>query len=477
MIRQNQKLINIFNALSDAALLFLSYLAAVYLRFEILNGERGLNLLSLEFLRLALLYSLFVTAVYAVLGLYAPRRYMSAGSSILLITAGNAGVSLGLMSFMYVFRVMEFSRMAIFLFWLIGSALVAAKHLFGRLLVQHYRRRGYNQKHVLLVGYGQLARQYARDLAANPQMGFMLDGYLGMPERSGLGSCLGRYEDLKDILAARELDEVVVALEPFETPYIKPILAAADKEGVRVSIVPFYSEYIPAYPTIDAVGHSRLINLRATRLDNIGWAALKRCMDIVGSLFCLVLFSPVMLVAAIGVRVTSPGPVLFRQERVGKDKKIFTMLKFRSMRDLNGEAETAWTTADDPRKTRFGSFIRKFSIDELPQFFNVLRGDMSLVGPRPEIPFHVDRFKERIPLYLVRQQVRPGMTGWAQIHGLRGDTSIEERVKYDIWYIEHWSLWLDIRILFRTVFGGWVNGEKVTAPAADAVRAQDKDHV
>ena len=167
-----------------------------------------------------------------------------------------------------------------------------------------------------------------------------------------------------------------------------------------------------------------------------------------------------MLFAAIGTRLSSPGPILFRQERVGKDRKPFKMLKFRSMR-VTGTEDTGWSTKNDPRKTKFGSFIRKFSIDELPQMFNVLAGQMSLIGPRPEVPFHVNHFKDEIPLYLVRQQVRPGITGWAQVNGLRGDTSIEERVKYDIWYIENWSLALDIKIVWKTVFGGLVNAETV----------------
>ena len=148
------------------------------------------------------------------------------------------------------------------------------------------------------------------------------------------------------------------------------------------------------------------------------------------------------------------------QDRVGKNKKIFKMLKFRSMR-VTGTEDTGWSTEQDPRKTHFGSFIRKFSLDELPQFFNVLAGQMSLVGPRPEVPYHVDHFKEEIPLYLVRQQVRPGMTGWAQVNGWRGDTSIRERVEHDIWYIENWSLGLDLKILFKTVFGGMVNNEQL----------------
>ena len=186
----------------------------------------------------------------------------------------------------------------------------------------------------------------------------------------------------------------------------------------------------------------------------------KRALDIVCSAVGIVMLSPLLLALAVWVKLDSPGPVLFRQKRVGKNKKPFYMYKFRSMR-VTGTEDTGWSTKEDARKTRFGSFIRKYSIDELPQFFNVLKGDMSLVGPRPEIPFHVNHFKEEIPLYLVRQQVRPGITGWAQVNGLRGDTSIEKRVQYDIWYIENWSIALDIKILLRTVFGGWVNGEKL----------------
>ena len=166
-----------------------------------------------------------------------------------------------------------------------------------------------------------------------------------------------------------------------------------------------------------------------------------------------------MIASLIGVKLSSPGPVFFKQERIGKDKIPFYMLKFRSMR-VNAEEATAWSTNEDPRRTKFGSFIRKYSIDELPQLFNVLKGDMSLIGPRPEIPFYVAQFKETIPLYLVRQQVRPGMTGWAQVNGLRGDTSIEDRVEHDIWYIENWSAGLDIKILFMTVFGGKFKNEE-----------------
>ena len=236
--------------------------------------------------------------------------------------------------------------------------------------------------------------------------------------------------------------------------------------GLNIFKYPFYSDYFPTNVRIDSIGNSKLIDMRATPLDNILGAFLKRAIDIAGSGIGLLLLSPVMILVAIGVKLSSPGPVLFKQDRVGLHKKTFKMLKFRSMR-VNRTEKTGWSTNRDPRKTLFGSIIRKFSIDELPQLINVLKGDMSLVGPRPEVPHYVRQFKEDIPLYLVRQQIRPGITGWAQVNGLRGDTSIEDRVKYDIWYIQNWSIWLDIKILFMTVFGGWINGEEIAVNRKD----------
>ncbi len=217
---------------------------------------------------------------------------------------------------------------------------------------------------------------------------------------------------------------------------------------------------MPPHPQFDSLNGLPLINLRRIPLDNLGNAFVKRAMDIAGSLVLIVLSSPVMLLAAVGVKLSSPGPIIFRQKRVGLNKKPFYMYKFRSMR-VNAASDTGWSTNSDPRKTRFGSFIRKFSIDELPQFFNVLKGDMSLVGPRPELPHFVDQFKEEIPLYMVKHQVRPGITGWAQVNGLRGDTSIKERIEHDVYYIENWSILLDIKILFLTLFKGFVNQEKL----------------
>ncbi len=462
MIRKNQSILNFLNMASDAFLIFLSYSLAMYLRLEVLSGRTQMDLLGLRCQLLAAGCAVLVVFLYYLLQLYGSYRFKANVSEALKIFFINGIVSLAFMAALYLVRIADFPRLAVVIFWLISSLLVIGKRSLAWGLLRYYRSLGYNQKQAAILGNGHLARQYLEDIRRNPQLGVTVVGYISREKRPELGRCLGAYEELEKILERHKLDELIIALEPHETQFMKPALAVADKEGIRLSLIPFYNDYIPPHPTIDAIGRTRLINMRATPLDNLGWAMVKRLMDFFGALVLIVFVSPIMLVTAIGVKLSSPGPVFFRQERIGKDKKPFTMLKFRSMSVTKSE-KTGWTTRDDPRKTRFGSFIRKFSIDELPQLFNVLVGDMSLVGPRPEIPYHVRHFKEEVPLYLVRQQVKPGMTGWAQVNGLRGDTSIEARVKYDIWYIENWSLGLDIRILLKTAFGGMINREETAS--------------
>lgn len=461
MIKRNQKFIRALNYLSDAVLIFVSYFLAVWLKYIIIDGRLQTWQASGKFMVCIVLYSLAVPFAYYAFRIYGQSRFKGESGEYVTVFFVNLAGTVVIATAFYVLRVTEFSRVALLLFWLISSLLVSLKHFAGRRIVGHYRMLGYNLRHVILVGNGRHASGYIEDIQKEKRLGLELDGYVSRVQKPGLGKHLGAYEQLEEIIENLRPDELVVALEPHEVVYMQQVLDTAGKEGIHVSLIPFYNDYIPPHPMIDSFGGTKLINLRATPMDNIAGAFVKRVTDILASLFALILLSPLMLLTALGVRLSSPGPVFFRQERVGKDQKNFFMIKFRSMR-VNSEENTAWSTNEDPRKTKFGSFIRKYSIDELPQLFNVLRGEMSLVGPRPEIPFYVRQFKESVPLYLVRQQVRPGMTGWAQVNGLRGDTSIEERVKYDIWYIENWSIWLDVKILFMTVFkGAFRNEEKL----------------
>jgi len=470
VIKKNQRLINLFNALSDAGLVFAAYFAAIHLRFGVLGGEDSVNMFRAPFVLTAAVYSACLVFVFYMLRMYTTYRVRRRRGEYLLVLLFNGVGILALMTLFFIARAIHVSRMMLFLFWLISGALIILKRVTVRAILRHYRSKGYNLKHVIVVGNGHLAAQYMEDIRKNPYLGFVVRGYVSASVRPELGVNLGSYEELGAILEEHKPDELIVALEPHEMAHMPDVLAAADKEGVRLSLIPFYNDYIPQHPTIDSIGHTRLIDMRSTPLENLIWATCKRAMDIVGSLVLIILTSPVMLAVAVGVKLSSPGPVIFRQERVGKDKRLFHMYKFRSMR-VTGTEKTGWSSNEDPRKTRFGSFIRKFSLDELPQFFNVLKGDMSLVGPRPEVPYHVGHFKKEIPRYLVRQQIRPGITGWAQVNGLRGDTSIEARVEYDLWYIENWSLDLDVKILLRTVFGGMVNDEVIAPGKAKAEEA------
>lgn len=461
MIKRNQKLIRALNYLSDSIILFLSYFLAVYLKYIVVDGRTMVWQASPVFLASLAAYCLLMPLVYYHFRVYGQSRFRDEIGEYVTIAFSNLLGVFIIAAVFYVFRVTEFSREALALFWMFSSLLVIAKHFLGRRIVSHYRILGYNQRHVIIVGNGSHALSYVQDIQQEKRLGINVIGYVSAAERLGLGKCLGPYEHLEQIIEEYSPDELIIALEPHESSFMASVFSAAGKAGLHVSLIPFYNDYIPPHPQIDCFGSTKLIDLRATPMDSVLGSFAKRLVDVIVSLLMLILLSPLMLFAALGVKLSSPGPIFFSQERVGRDQKHFQMLKFRSMR-VNAEENTAWSTNADPRKTKFGSFIRKFSIDELPQLFNVLKGDMSLVGPRPEIPFYVSQFKETVPFYLVRHQVRPGMTGWAQVHGLRGDTSIEARVEYDIWYIQNWSLWLDVKILFMTLFkGAFKNDEKL----------------
>ena len=459
MRRRNQTIVGAINAVADAVLTFVAYMLAVDLRFELLGGVVSISMDNLNAQLVVWGYALVVVLIYAGCHLYRPLRPVRFGRDAFVVAAVNLVCVLALMALLFTFRLMDVSRATLVLFWGISTALVLLRLLIAGRVRQWLRQQDRFLRHVAVVGNGKNAAGYIRTIRSQPELGIRVEGYISGKKKKELGKNLGSYEEIGKILESGRFDEVIVALEPHEISFMPDILKAAEKEGLRVEMIPMYSEYYPTHPTIETVGETKLVDLRATPLDNILLAGIKRGADIVISLLLLILLSPLLLAIGIGVKTTSPGPVLFRQERIGKNKKPFVMLKFRSMRtDVNHDG---WTTDADSRKTRFGSLIRKFSLDELPQLWNVLIGQMSLVGPRPELPVFVQRFKEEVPLYLVRQQVRPGMTGWAQVNGLRGDTSIEERVDYDIWYIQNWSLALDIRILFRTAFGGMINREKL----------------
>ncbi|MBQ7776203.1 MAG: undecaprenyl-phosphate glucose phosphotransferase, partial [Lachnospiraceae bacterium] len=269
---------------------------------------------------------------------------------------------------------------------------------------------------------------------------------------------LGDIDALATTIEVNKLDEIAIALSLKDYDRLEEIVNICEKSGVHTKFIPDYNSLIPSRPYTEDLMGLPVINIRYVPLSNTGNMVVKRAMDIVGSLFGIILVSPLLLIIALAIKLTSPGPVIFKQERVGLHNVPFYMYKFRSMEIQKEEEEKkAWTVKNDPRVTPIGKFLRRTSLDELPQLFNILKGDMSLVGPRPERPLFVEKFKEQIPRYMIKHQVRPGLTGWAQVNGYRGDSSIPKRIEHDLYYIENWTLSFDIKIIFLTFFTGFIN--------------------
>ena len=460
MIKENQQLLNRLHVLTDGAILYLTLPAAFWIRFCLLPGGYISVPLS-RYLILGVVLTGVQLFVCAAFGLYQSFRKVRLRGELERLWLAGALVMAVLLSFLFVQHYIDFSRLTLVIWFFLSTGLLSCKRVVLRRVLRYFRQRGYNQKHVLIIGGGEMARAYWETVRQDRELGYTVTGYVAARPQENMGEAewLGGYEKLGRVLDKYRPDEAVCAIALEDYGRMTEIIGACEKAGTKLSIIPFYAKYMPSNPQFDELEGIPLLNFRRIPLDNWANAFCKRAMDIAGSLILILLSSPVMLVCAVGVKLSSPGPVIFRQERIGRNKKPFSMYKFRSMRENGGEA-TAWSTDHDERKTKFGAFMRKCSLDELPQFFNVLKGDMSLVGPRPEIPYYVEQFKEDVPLYMVKHQVRPGITGWAQVNGLRGDTSIKARVEHDVYYIEHWSLLFDIEILLTTVFRGkFVNSE------------------
>ena len=462
MIQENQKLLNQINVISDGLIVFCMLPLAYVIRFGLFPHDVSSLPLS-AYIPLDLFYTPFQLFTFALLGVYRSYRVNPLRAEVGRIFAGIAADILVLVSLLYLFQAMYYSRLTLAFFCALTMGALWVKRYILRRGLRWMRSRDLNQKHVLILGGGDMARRYLREIRSSQDYGYRAMGYMAdkrAEDMFGL-TYLGDLSAMGGVLERYRPDEVVSAIDMDEFHHMDRIVEECEKAGVRLAIIPFFADYIPPHPQFDYLNGLPLMNVRYIPLDNWGNAFMKRAMDVVGSALLLVLTAPLMLFCAIGVRLSSPGPIIFKQKRIGQNKEPFYMYKFRSMY-VNAAEDTAWTGVTDDRRTPFGMFIRKFSLDELPQFWNVLKGDMSLVGPRPEIPYYVDQFKGEVPLYMVKHQVRPGITGWAQIHGLRGDTSIRERVEYDVYYIEHWSLLLDIKILLLTLFRGkFINEEKL----------------
>lgn len=465
MIKDNQKYFNRLHLLIDALIVACSYMLAWYLKFESIfaSKKQGVGVLEMETYFYALY---FIVPGYVILyyffNMYTSKRTARRKYEVYGIVKANTVGALLFTVVLYVINEPNFSRSMIVIFYGLNTTFSILSRQILRNLLQYFRRKGYNLKHILLVGYSRAAEEYITRINSNPQWGYVVRGILD--DRVPRGTIykgvkvLGSIANLMIILPENKLDEIAITLSLQDYGRLEEIVDLCEKSGVHTKFIPDYNSLIPSRPYTEDLMGLPVINIRYVPLTNtLNWVA-KRIVDVVGSAVGLVLVSPIMLLTAIAVKVSSPGPVIFKQERIGLHNKPFQMYKFRTMEIQKEAAEKkAWTVKDDPRVTKVGKFLRRTSLDEFPQLYNILRGDMSLVGPRPERPLFVEKFKEEIPRYMIKHQVRPGLTGWAQINGYRGDTSIRKRIDYDIFYIENWTMGLDIKILFLTIFKGFIN--------------------
>lgn len=461
MIKENQKHFNRLQVLIDAFVLLFSYVAAWVIKFQIISSDDGA--LSLRTYMIALPITVLVyLGLYYLFSLYTPKRVQGRRLELWnIVKANTVGIALFL-GVLYLIKMMHFSREMLFIFYVINICLEAIARNLIRYFLRSMRRKGYNLKHIVLVGYSRAAEEYIDRILENPQWGYKIRGILDDHIEAGTEykgiKVLGKIDNLMIILPENRLDEIAITLGLSEYARLEEIVNLCEKSGVHTKFIPDYNQIIPTKPYSEDILGLPVINIRHVPLTNTFYAAMKRVMDIAGAICAIILFSPIMMFSVIMIKLTSPGPLIFKQERVGLHNHTFMMYKFRSMDVQPPEKEkTKWTVKDDPRVTNFGKFMRKTSIDELPQLFNVLKGEMSLVGPRPERPFFVEKFKEEIPRYMIKHQVRPGLTGWAQVNGYRGNTSIRKRIEYDLYYIENWTLGLDVKILFLTIFKGFIN--------------------
>lgn len=460
-----------FDMLINIASIYIAYV------FLILMVEPAVEITS-PFTIIGIMLTVFCSSfVYQGLNLYHPivrqKRY-SVSFEIIRINLIFFG-ALALLSALIISdpALSDFMLYWVLLSGFISSAFLIFKRHIIRDVARQFFKKQFNLRKIIIIGDNVAAmREYVKQVNSNEQAGCMILGYIGDKIDEDVGcDKLGSRDNVANILDQYRPTDVVFAVAAYNKNALIKTVNLCDDRCIKVYFLPTIYGFFKSSKQIEQFGSLPLVNIHTTPLDNPANAFIKRLVDIIGSLVLIFLTSPVMLFAAIGVYLTSPGPILFKQKRVGKMGKPFTMLKFRSMRI--DTSTTGWTTATDDRKTRFGAFLRRYAIDELPQLFNVLFGSMSLVGPRPEIPHFVEHFKNIIPLYMVKHYVKPGMTGLAQIKGLRGDTSVEERIHEDIAYIENWSFGLDIAILLRTPFKAFNKNETYVGGPSEEFAADE----
>lgn len=467
MLKKHNQLIMVLMLGADTLVILVAWALSYVLRFEARFDFLGLmafprepkeTMVYLHYAAVVLVIQLLANAHF---GLYEPRRVQRVFLEFLDVVKSAFAVWVAMLAILYLFHQFDFSRYMLTFYLILLPILMIMMRGAVRGILMNMRRRGKNIRKAVIVGAGKLGQMLHENIIRNPWTGIQVAAYLDdRPERIGkqfLGVPVEPLADLKRVIAKKGVDHIFIALPFDKQAQMRETMDALADEVVDVRLVPDLFSFTTLRKSVMDFDGMPILNMRESPLS--GWnAILKRLFDIAASGAALLVLSVPMLLIALMVKLTSRGPVFYRQERMGLDGRKFDILKFRSMRiDAEEKTGAVWAKKDDPRRTRFGAFLRKTSLDELPQFINVLRGDMSIVGPRPERPVFIEDFKKQVPRYMLRHKMKAGITGWAQVNGWRGDTSLLKRIQYDIYYIENWSIWFDFRIMFMTFYRGFVS--------------------
>src|SRR3989337_899620 len=447
---------------TDLVVIGFSWFLSYYIRFYsgLLPIEKGIPPFIIYFY--LIIPILFVWSfVFKSFGLYRPKRTSSYISELFDIVKACSFSVLVLISITFFFRQYEYSRLLFLTFFLMTVSALAMERVAFRETLRYLRRKGYNLRYALIAGTGELAEDVLKRIELHPDLGIKVTGFLSNPESPIQNSkvygipVIGSYRDIRKIISEKDIDQIIIALPVEQHALTVELLKEIGNEMIDIKVVPDICEFITLRGGIDELDGLPIISLQDTPL--YGWnIVVKRTFDIIFSVAAIIITAPIIALISILIKFISHGPVFFKQERMGLDGKKFITYQFRTMM-VNAEENTGpvWAKENDERQTTIGTFLRRTNLDEMPQFFNVLKGDMSIVGPRPERPVFVEQFKKSIPQYMLRHKMKAGITGWAQVNGWRGNTSIEKRIEYDLYYIENWSVGLDLKIMWLTLLRGF----------------------
>jgi Undecaprenyl-phosphate glucose phosphotransferase len=462
MVFRYHAVVRILFRLVDAFVIVAVWLACYWLRlrFPPPFANPSLPVFS-TYASIAPLIGLLWVVVFSLQGIYSAGRMRGRKMEVLLLWKAHAVALVILIALAYLYDQSKYSRLVMVYFGVLGALVLAAFRVTLRTTLRALRRRGYDVRRVLVVGGGTAVRTLMDRFECYPELGMKIIGLVTAdgrpPPESPHVRVAGSFVDLERIVEAERPDQVLIAVPPHKLPRLYGVMLKLRDQAVTVEVVPEVAQYITIGCSVEDFEGLPIIRLNDSPIDS--WHSIvKRSLDAALSAVGLVLLWPLLVVIAALVKLTSPGPILYRQERMGLDGRKFRMLKFRSMRvDAEADSGAVWAKKSDERRTAIGRFLRRTSLDELPQLWNVLVGHMSLVGPRPERPVFIQQFRSQIPGYMLRHKVKSGITGWAQVNGWRGDTSIAERTQCDLYYIRNWSLELDLKILTMTLWKGFMN--------------------